>query len=366
MDMKVQIKQIIFTATILLMSCSFVFADEDRHVTVDREVGGMEQGSRIGSPGSAPTSAQKTISSSQGTKKAGPDSGQAITAQENHGNIYVNPEQATGSTESPTAPASNPIDTGAGAPVIHEPSMESGGGSDTTAPIGSSSNPIVDADVNVNPDSGTVEVGVTVDTTGELEEKQILDADLAAEGVTSVESDVRSAADLTGSEVVESADLTTSGQTSQTSGSTTSSTQESSTSSSNPIVSADANVNPGSGAVEGGATVDTSGELEEKQILDADVAAGETVAPTTEVGSATDITQSDIIESADITTQPVQTVTPIPSDLTAEVDTTGATTGSEADVGIEADVSGLSEGEDVTCDPADGLLSSSACADLKL
>ncbi len=273
MDMKVQIKQIIFTATILLMSCSFVFADEGRHVTVDREVGGMEQGSRIGSPGSEPTSAQKTIRSSQGTKKAGPDSGQAITAQENHGNIYVNPEQATGSTESPTAPASNPIDAGAGTPVIHEPSMESGGGSDTTAPIGNSSNPIVDADVNVNPDSGTVEAGVTVDT---------------------------------------------------------------------------------------------SGELEEKQILDADVAAGETVVPTTEVGSATDITQSDIVESTDITTRPVQTVTSIPSDLTAEVDTTGATTGSEADVGIEADVSGLSEGEDVTCDPADGLLSSSACADLKL
>ena len=80
----------------------------------------------------------------------------------------------------------------------------------------------------------------------------------------------------------------------------------------------------------------------------------------TEVGSATDVTQSDIVESADITTQPVQKIIPIPSDLTAEVDTTGATSGGEADVGIEADVEGISEGEDVTCDPADGL-TSAAC-----
>ena len=201
---------------------------------------------------------------------------------------------------------------------------------------------------------------------------------MEAEGVGSIDADISSAADIAGEKVVKDADVTTdiipqtvqpvaetvhpvpqggtypAEQTGPTESPPTESTQES-----NPIVGADVNVNPESGTVEGGVTVDTSGELEERQIIDADVAAGEAAAET-EVGSATDLTQSDIVESADITTQPVQKIIPIPSDLTAEVDTTGATSGGEADVGIEADVEGISEGEDVTCDPADGL-TSAAC-----
>ena len=81
--------------------------------------------------------------------------------------------------------------------------------------------------------------------------------------------------------------------------------------------------------------------MEEKQIVDADLVAGETTTEA-EVGSATDVTQSDTVESTDATAQPVLTVTTA-SDLTAEVDTTGETTGGEADVGVEADVSGISE-----------------------
>ena len=261
------------------------------------------------------------------------------------------------STETPTEEpstgngGSTQVDTG------ETGETPTGTGGSETGSSEASGNPIVDVGAGVDLESGTVETDVTVDTTGELEDREILEADLEAEGVGSIDADISSAADITGEEVVKDADVTTDTitqpvQPADQGGSE--STQES-----NPIVGADVNVNPESGTVEGGVTVDTSGELEERQIIDADVAAGETAAET-EVGSATDITQSDIVESADITTQSVQKIIPIPSDLTAEVDTTGETSGGEADVGVEADVEGISEGEDVTCDPADGL-TSAAC-----
>ncbi len=426
-------KKIIFSVVGLLMISSFVFAEDERQTTVDRAIGGMEQGSRIQAPGTAPTSAHKTISSSQGTKKAGINSASSVSTTENHGNIYTNTGQTnnagnsstvgsengtsdssntqpgeaptvptetggsvevnTGETgagqitnpvettpiEPPSDPVNNPIDIGGGAGETGTGETSTGGGG--TGPT-EDSNPIVETDVNVNPESGTVEADVTVDTTGELEDRQIFDADLGAQDVTTVDAEVGSASEITGQEVVEGADVTISGQTRQTSGSTqietppqettnpvtteSDSAQETSEPSSNPIVGADVNVNPESGAVEADATVDTSGELEERQIIDADVAVGDTIAAETEVGSATDVTQSDVVESADITPRPAQTAVPMPSDLTAEVDTTGETAGGEADVGIEADVSGVSEGEDVTCDPTDGLLSSAVCADLRL
>ena len=387
-------KKIFFSAIGLLMLSSLALADDDRHIAVDRQMGGMEQGSRIqapgsfsGKPGSGTTplsNVHQTISSPQGSQRKPVDSSKS-SISENHGFIYtgetnhsnsVGPGASgsvetgagetvteetnhpidTGTSESPTQPVNNPIDTGTG---TGETSTESGGTEPGAGPTEGSSNPIIDADVNVNPGSGTIEADATVDTTGELEDKQILDADLQAQDVTSVDAQVGSASETTGQEVVEGADITTSGQMDQTSGSTHDETGTPTEPSNNPIIDVDTNVNPESGTVEADATVDTSGELEEKQILDADVAAGETTSTETEVGSATDVTQSDIVESADITTQPVSTVTTT-SDLTAEVDTTGATTGGEADVGIEADASGISEGEDVTCDPADGL-TSAAC-----
>ena len=284
-------KKIIFSVIILLMSSSFAFADEDRHIAVDQAIGGMEQGSRISAPdakGTVPlTDVHKTISSSQGTKKGAPSPG---AVGSNHGNIFSAPGQAETTETGRTEPTDTP------------------------------SNPIVDVDADVDLESGTGETEVTIDPTGELEDKEIFETDLEAES----------------------------------GGGSTDSTEES-----NPIVDTQVEIDLESGTVEADATLDTSGELEEREIIDADVAAGET-AVETEVGSATDLTQSDIVESADITTQPVQEIIPIPADLTAEVDTTGETSGGEADVGIEADVEGISEGEDVTCDPADGL-TSAAC-----
>ena len=370
MVIRLQIKKIIFGGIILLLSSSFVFADEDRHLAVDQAIGGMEQGSRIGAPGSTPipiTDAHKTISSPQGTKKAEPS---PVTVGSNHGYIY----SAPGQTDNPvkTVPTESGSVTGqtatgeTGGTAEVEPGQsdeiptESGGPETDTSET--SSNPIVDVDASIDLKSGTVEADATVDTTGELEEKQIFEADLEAEGVGSVDADVSSAADITGEEIVEGADVTTdaisetvqpAGQTGASESPSTESTQES-----NPIVDTQVDADLESGKVEADATVDTSGELEEKQIIDADLATGETTTEA-EVGSAVDVTQSDTVASTDITTQPVSTAT-TPSDFTAEVDTTGETSGGEADVGVEADVSGMSEGEDVTCDPADGL-TSAAC-----
>ena len=428
------------------MTSFFAFADEDRHFAVDQAIGGMEQGSRIGAPGSAPipiTDAHKTISSSQGTKKAEPS---PVSVGENHGNIYSAPGQTnnpvntvttgsesttgqTGTAEGGSSPAGagetgseqiiNPVDTDTSSsqtePLnnpLNNPSdigqtgetptgsggSEPGTGETTgigvsqpeaepiTNPIDSGTgtgtqteepnNPIVDVGAGVDLESGTVDADATVDTTGELEEKQIFEADLEVEGVGSIDADVNSAADITAEEVVEGADVKI-GETTETiqpaaetvqpaarlpdgqGQAGTESPPTESTQESNPIVDVGASADLESGKVETDATIDTSGELEEKQIIDADLGAGETTTGA-EVGSAADVTQSDIVQSADVTTQPVQSVIPIPSDLTAEVDTTGETSGGEADVGVEADVEGISEGEDVTCDPADGL-TSSAC-----
>ena len=385
MNIRVQIKKIILGGIILLISSSFVFADEDRHLTVDQAIGGMEQGSRIGAPKSTPipiTDVHKTISSSQGTKAAP----SPVTVGSNHGNIYStsgqenNPVDA-GISQPTTELTTNPIDSGASTekpePPTQEPSAGNGGetptesggsetgGSETGTqePAADSSNPIVDVGASADLESGTVETDATVDTTGELEEKQILEADLDAEGIGSIDADVRSAADITGEEVVKDANVTTDAIIETVQPSPTESSSTDTTPKSNPIVDTQVSTDLESGKVEADATVDTSGELEEKQILDADLGLGETTTET-EVGSATDVTQSDTVESTDITTQPILTVTAT-SDLTAEVDTTGETIGGETDVGVEADVSGMSEGEDVTCDPADGL-TAAACGLPKL
>ena len=323
---RIPIPKIFFCASILFLSSSFAFADEDRHLAVDQAIGGMKEGSRIGAPGTTPipiTDAHKTISSSQGTQQAGP--GPVSVGASTQTNNPVNTTGPAGSESVPGQPGTGetggPLEAGTG--ETGETPTE-GGGLEPGAqePSGDSGNPIVDVGAGADLESGTVEADATVDTTGELEEKPVFEADLEAEAADG--------------------------------------TQES-----NPIVDTQVSIDLESGTVEADATVDTSGELEERQILDADFAAGETTTEA-EAGSATDITQSDIVESADVTTQPVQSVIPVPADLAAEVDTTGETTGGEADVGVEADVSGTSEAEDVICDPVDGLTSSAACADLKL
>ena len=105
MNIRIPIKKIISGGIILLLSSSFVFADEDRHLAVDQAIGGMEQGSRISAPdakGTAPlTDVHKTISSPQGIKKGESSSS---TVGSNHGNIYSAPGQ-----DNPVNPEEKPI-----------------------------------------------------------------------------------------------------------------------------------------------------------------------------------------------------------------------------------------------------------------
>ena len=141
--------------------------------------------------------------------------------------------------------------------------------------------------------------GVTVDSTGEIEDRQILAVDLAAEGVSSG-AQTGSASGVTGSETVHETNLTT-GHVSSTTGQTVSGTTETQTGT-------------------------ASGSSE------------------TQIGS-TGITGSETVES----------LIPAPSGFGAEIDTTGQTSGGVADVGIAAEVDGISEGDDVASDPADGI-----------
>jgi len=238
----------------------------------------------------------------------------------------------------------------------------------TQEPSGTSGNPIVSVETGTNPEAGTPSVGVSADTTGEVEDRQILQTDLASEGVASA-GQVGSASDITGSNIVHGADITTqpvSGTTGQTVPSTTeaqtgssssgTTAQEPSGASSNPIVAVDTNVNPSSGSPNAGVHVDTSGQLEDRQVVDAGVTGAGTGPSGTQVGSASEITGSGTVGGLDVTAQPVESVLPAPSGIGAEVDTTGQTIGAAADVGVQADVSGVSDSSDVAKkDSADGL-----------
>ncbi len=247
----------------------------------------------------------------------------------------------------------------------------SSSGTTTQEPAGTSSNPIVGVEAGTNPASGTPNAGVAVDTSGQLEDRKILDASVTEQGTGSSGAEAGSATDITGQELVHEADITTepvagTGPIAPEQISTGSSTtaQEPSGTSGNPIVGVEAGTNPESGTPNVGVSVDTTGELEDRQILETDLAV-EGIASSEQVGSASDITGSTVVQGADVTTEPVESAIPIPSDLSAEVDTTGQTVGGVADVGEEADVSGISEEEDVTCNPADGL-TSTACGPIKI
>ncbi len=320
------IKMAIFCGSLCLMPFfSPLVSGEDRNVPVDRAVGGMEEGSRIQSPGS-----------------------------------YSNKGVASGK---PGSTVSSVHDTH----TVSQESVNTAAGPHDKHISGASTNPIIDVDADVNPESGTVETGAAVDTSGELEERQILDADLTGETTGSVGAEVGSATDITGADLVEEADITTelltdaSGQTSteQTSGSGISA-EESSEPSSSPIVDLDASINPESGSIDASVGLDTSGELEDRQVLETDLAAEGIASTETDILSVSDITGSDAVAGLDITTESAESLIPAPADLSAEIDTTGQTVGSEADIGIAADVGGTSEGEDVASDPADGLTTSTS------
>jgi len=261
-----------------------------------------------------------------------------VTGQELVHEADITTEAATSTTGQTT-----PEQIGAGSgTTVQEPSGTSG----------ASSNPIVGVEAGTNPESGVPNVGTSVDTTGELEDKQFLQTDLASEGVTST-GQVGSASDITGSSAVHGADITTQPQTGSGSSGTT--TQEPSGTSSNPIVSVEAGKNPESGTPNVSVHTDTSGQLEDRQIVDAGIT-GQAGSSGTQVGSASAITGSGTVGSLDVTTQPVESVIPAPSDMSAEVDTTGQTVGGSADVGVQADSSGVSDTSDVAKkDAADGL-----------
>jgi len=227
-------------------------------------------------------------------------------------------------------------------------------GSGTTAqePSGTSGNPIVAVETGTNPESATPSVGASVDTTGEIEDKQFLQTDLASEGVTSP-GQVGSASNVTGSSTVHGANVTTQPQTGSSGSGTT--TQEPSGTSNNPIVSVEAGTNPSSGTPNASVHTDTSGQLEDRQIVDAGIT-GQAGSSGTQVGSASEITGSGTIGGLDVTTQPMESVIPAPSDMSTEIDTTGQTVGGAADVGVQADSSGISDTSDVAKkDSADGL-----------
>ena len=224
-----------------------------------------------------------------------------------------------------------------------------------------SSNPIIGVDAEVSPESGTVEADTTIDTSGELEERQILDADLTGETTGSVGAEAGSAVDITAADLVEESDITTelvtetigqldAGQTSGSGG-----VQESSDTASDPIVGLDTNINPESGTVDTNVDLELSGEIEDTRILELDLVAEDTTSIETDLGSASGITESETVGSLDVTTETTESLIPAPADLVAEIDTTGQTVGGEVDTGITADVEGMSEGEDVASDPADGL-----------
>ena len=361
-------------------------SSEDKNVSVDRAVGGMEEGSRIqspgsysnkgvasGKPGSTASSAHDTHTVSQeSTNTAAGSYDKHISGAGNRGLIYDNRqasnpqnEVAQGGTGQPGGQVNVGSESGAGTGA-GETNIGSGGlGTSAEESSGTSTNPIVDVDADVSLGSGTVEPGVVVDTSGELEERQILDADLTGEITGSAGAEVGSATDITGADLVEEADITTelltdaAGQTSieQTSDSGTS-PEESSGPSSSPIVDLDTSINPESGSIDASVGLDTSGELEDRQILETDLAAEGIASTETDIVSAADITGSEAVAGLDITTEPAESLIPAPADLSAEIDTTGQTVGSEADIGIAADVGGMSEGDDVASDPADGLTTS--------
>ncbi len=316
-------RKIFFCGSLLLAFgfSSFAFADEKKGKDVDIEMGGMEEGSRVPAP------------------QGGPE-------QKSDG---LHP------LSSPQAPATKP-DTGPAAVK--------------KAPVRKF--PVRDIPAETIP-AGT---DAAQDTLGEVEEKEIFELDLEAEGVDSIDdvvtdSDVTdSAEEVVEKEVVEKTpeepvvetptDTTTEAPTAIPA-ETTTETETPTETSDAPIVDVGVGADLESGQVKTEVAVDTSGELEERQIVDADVDIADTASVDAEVGSAVDITQSEIVEEANITTEPIQAVVAKPLDVSADVDTTGESIGGEADVGVEAEVSDTSESDEVACDPADSLLPDPSC-----
>ncbi len=291
-----QIKKIIFfgTAFLLFGLYSPAFAEDNRNTEVDTEVGGMEEGSRIPTP--------------------------------ERNDVPQPPSPSSTPSDNKPKPSVKP----ARKKIPHYISIPTEGPSTEKTDIRSNA---------------------IQDKVGEKENQQIFKEDMLAEEILITPVD-------TVQDTTESKDTGTvgSGTTDETVPDEPKEIAQESVPP-DPIIDADVKTDLESGTIETEVAVDTSGQLEEKQILDADIKAGETASAETEVGSAVDITQSDIVKEADVTTEPVtQPVVSAPSELVAGIDSTGGTTGAETDVGLEADLSGTSEDEEVACDEPDGIL----------
>ena len=204
-------------------------------------------------------------------------------------------------------------------------SLPTSGTQEPSGTSGTSNNPIVSVEAGTNPTSGTPNASVHTDTSGQLEDRQIVSAGVAGAGTGSSVTQVSSASETTGSNTVHNADVTTQPVTGTTgeavpntteaqtgSGSSGTTTQEPSVisgASNNPIVAVEANTNPTSGTPNASVHTDTSGQLEDRQIVSAGVTGAGTGSSGTQVGSASDITGSNTVHNADVTTQPVTSTT---------------------------------------------------------
>ena len=182
--------------TIYALSLLFVFGffsvvpadasqtSNDRDIAVDFAIGGMKEGSRILSPGTA--GAKNAISKIPGSAiSPAMDIKSASSLQGARGTAEIS-SGIQGSTVSGGAEHSvgTPSDT-AGSPGIE------------TGTTDTSNNPIVDVDANLDLGSGTVDADVGLDTSG----SQLLEADISGAGADTtgaLEADIGSIQDISG------------------------------------------------------------------------------------------------------------------------------------------------------------------------
>ena len=386
--------KIIFCSFLLLMSgfSSLALSAEDRNVAVDQAIGGMEQGRRISSPGNYSNNGITSVNSGSASNPATDAHAHPfLQTSGNRGYLYSNAGQANGSQNavnrigsqqtsgalnaSNASTGTNPSQ--AGSPINGRAAQSGAGGSTNvnTSQTGTVPSSVVNTGTQIG-QTGTAQGAGTGETTPSAAGTVQAQTGQVS-GTVNTGTQVGSVSGTTGSQTVGGLNVTTQPVTGTTgqivspttgvqTGSSTSgtTTQGPSGSPSNPIVAVGANVNPSSGTPSAGVVVDTSGQLEDRQIVDAgvtgagtDLPAGQAGSSGTQVGSVSGITGSQTVGSLDVTTQPIESVIPAPSDLSAEIDTTGQTAGGAADVGAEADVSGISEGSDVGSEPAAGLTS---------
>lgn len=208
-------KIIIFYGTLFFVSRFFsvALADTQRDIAIDRAIGGMEEGSRILPPenyekGTVPEisgkvlspgmDAKVTVSSASPEKNVidqGAPGGNFVGGAE-HVSVPLNTGAGNTGTENPDTGGA--INIGAGSAGIEGSGSEPGtGGADTGEISGGADNPIIDVDVSADLNSGTVDAGVGVDTSGD----QLLNADAGATDAGSggtLEADIGSTSDLAG------------------------------------------------------------------------------------------------------------------------------------------------------------------------